>query len=506
MVNDVRILRKEGKLEEAYQLGANLLAEAPGDIWIKRELAWVVYDILKRLIAERSNNLFLSWMQVVAKLSLLSQEKMFAEQIQWLYVKQIANFKNPFSEISKLLDIARYIPVKRPSDSYSALIRSCHNALEEDHSGYIKIMDRLGFDAFLERDDYEYYLTEQGRKIMPLAEQLYNRYSKAMMSVINVEKQRGDVISKELNESINLFINKLSNLIQLHPEYEFALYNKVKLMMALGHREDLVGMYIPFVKKKSSEFWVWDLLGEIYENKDKRISLACYCKGLLCRTPKAMIVGLKEVAAVAMFDLGYLSEAKAELESCVEIRIKNWGKLNYSLQGLIGQDWFKQTESSKNNIAFYRKHSSLADELLWSDSLRPILITYVNREKKIASFITDDDKKSFFNYSRLYVQEININDVLLVDYNGVEPDSISNIKFCKRMDDAKLSCFYKEVSGKLIIKDGASYGFVSGVFISTEVLKKVNITNGDNIKALAIKSFDKKKSYYSWRAIKIIGE
>jgi tetratricopeptide (TPR) repeat protein len=52
--DDVRILRKSGKLAEALELGRRLYAECPDDPFSVRELAWCLYDEIKQL--QRGSN------------------------------------------------------------------------------------------------------------------------------------------------------------------------------------------------------------------------------------------------------------------------------------------------------------------------------------------------------------------------------------------------------------------------------------------------------------------
>jgi hypothetical protein len=45
-------LRKQGRLEEAYRLARQALENAPEDLWLKRGMGWVLYDLIKRELRE----------------------------------------------------------------------------------------------------------------------------------------------------------------------------------------------------------------------------------------------------------------------------------------------------------------------------------------------------------------------------------------------------------------------------------------------------------------------
>ena len=46
---EIRILRKSGRLDEAFELAQQSLEEAVNNIWLKREIGWVYYAKAKSL-------------------------------------------------------------------------------------------------------------------------------------------------------------------------------------------------------------------------------------------------------------------------------------------------------------------------------------------------------------------------------------------------------------------------------------------------------------------------
>ena len=57
-MSEIRDLRKAGKLEEAHALGVTQLENNPDDIWVKRDYAWVCYDLAKLAIESSDKETF----------------------------------------------------------------------------------------------------------------------------------------------------------------------------------------------------------------------------------------------------------------------------------------------------------------------------------------------------------------------------------------------------------------------------------------------------------------
>ena len=61
----------------------------------------------------------------------------------------------------------------------------------------------------------------------------------------------------------------------------------------------------------------------------------------------------------------------------------------------------------------------------------------------------------------------------------------------------------KEITGSVVIKDGNTYGFIDNAFVSPDLVKSKGLSNGDQINATAMLSFNKKKKEWGWKCIEI---
>ena len=74
-------LRKEGKLQEAYNLATSLLNSDKDDEWNKRAMAWVLVDIIKIEINKNLQNAIAFFNQLI---SLKIQDEVLETQIKYL--------------------------------------------------------------------------------------------------------------------------------------------------------------------------------------------------------------------------------------------------------------------------------------------------------------------------------------------------------------------------------------------------------------------------------------
>lgn len=501
MDNNVRDLRKDGQLDKAYKLGKQLCEEQSDNVWNKRDFAWVCYDRAKLSIQGENDDAFIASLKDIATLELDVEEKMIGENLSWLMGKWINQRIIPIMDqaertqkIRMLLDIAIVLPQAVPSEGYVYFVRMVHCAMK-DTSQYCEMMDRIGFD-FLRPEDYQKTtIQSNGKKIMSMAEQLYIAYAKTLIRQMG---QRPDHSS--LRERIVTFLPQLSALIESHPEYQYPLYYKAKLLLALGEDQTVTDLLIPFVQSKSKDFWVWQILGESIVKTDEQMALSCYCRALLCNAPEEMVVNLREATARLMARAGFYNEARYEFDKAEAVRKEKWGKVTPIIMAAHAREWYKNADILANNQAFYKSHSSRAEDLLYAKDARPILITFVNEAKQIVNFIMEGDRRGFFKYARIFRNAPILGGVYNVVFQSYSESDISKVRWGKKWEASlDTSPFYQKVSGTINIHDGKQFGFVENMFVEPELIEKNSLLNGMQVSGMAVRSFDKKKGVYGWR-------
>ena len=476
------------------------------------------YAFLKR--DQGSHDAFLETLSKIIELKMPENENLFYEQFCWAIGGH--NFKISKSELSNtdkfnavnlIFEAIKSLKLA-PSKGYSFLLKSFHNAFKEISSddsfnnnivintskSYVEVFQWAGFESFL-AEDYEPFEIN-GRKIMSFVEQVIIGYAKVLLKGEPEHLQGGGVLSAKINEEKTAqFLNFIDILIDEHPEFQYSLYYKSKLLLALEKFEDAKKSLIPFVKMKKNDFWVWDLLGEAYAD-DANMQIACVCKALTLNTKESFLVKVHQKLADLLVGKELYTEASVEVLNSITIRKKNDWKINNELIKYTHLDWFKKEVNIKGNKNFYEEQSILAEELLYNNHEEiVIVIDFVNTNKKVVNFIKDKITTGFFSYKHLKMSP-KIGDIYNARLNPIGEDGFYKVLTFKKSLNEE-SEVIKNVSGSLRMAANRDFGFINDNFVAPDLIIKHKLKDGDEVHCKALLSFNKKKNEWSWRVFKV---
>ena len=498
---EVKELRKAGKLDEALEMANKALKAEPDNIWNKRAAAWVYYDYLKKYDQPASFDLFKENLLKLKELQLPDEEKMVFDNSAWQIGKIVFGLKKQeqidYGKINELFNIIQEFHFTKPSEAYSFIYKAFHKGYQ-NWSKYMEFADWWNFDNFRPED----YLKEEFNDniIISIAEQAYIAYSKKLLEgepVGSFGERRA--INKE---KIRAFLPQLDRIINEHPECQYSPYFKAKLLLALGDDENILSSFLPFAKQKRNDFWVWEVMAEIFPD-DKEIQFACYCKALSLKTREDFLVKLRQTFAGMLVERQMYNEAKTEIQKVISTREKHEWKLSNQITQWIGQDWYKSATSKKDNKDLYLQYVKKAEEILFQDIPEEIIaVEFVNKNKNILNFVKNEQKFGFFNYSGK-LDKPQIGDILKVRFNGDGQDGFYKILTAKKAEPNLTSDAIREYEGTLKVISPQNFGFVDDVFIEPKLIQKKNLTNGQYLTGKAILSFNKTKNKWGWKAIEI---
>ena len=522
---EIKELRDSGKLEEALLMAKNEFETDPENIWSKRNLAWVYYAFLKK--EQGNQDKFITILKRVIDLKMPENENMFYEQLCWVVgahnfhvsKSQLSNIEK-FNSINSIFNFISVLQLEK-SKGHSFLLKSLHNAFKvvpsdgnfntdkfvEKTKSYVEVFQWTGFNSFLEEDFEPFEI--KGKKIMSFVEQVIIAYAKVLLEgeMIKLEGSNSNnslgAWKKIINvEKVEDYLEFLNNVIVGHPEYQYPLYYKSKLLLALNRMEDAKKSLVPFAKKKKNDFWVWDLLGEAYSD-DIEIQIGCLCKALTLNTKESFLVKVHQKLADLLVEKEYYKEASVEVVNSIEIRKKNDWKINNELIKYTHQDWFNESVQLKDNKEFYEEQSLLAEELLYNNHKEnEIVVSFVNSNKKMISFVKNKTMHGFFSYKHLKMNP-KIGDILSVRLNKVGDEGFYKVLTIKPSNH-KESEALKIISGVFKAIPNKDFGFVNDVFIAPDIVQKHKLENGSEVKSKTILSFNKKKKEWGWRVFGIM--
>ena len=503
---EVTALRKSDKLKEAYEMAKDDLHLDPTNIWSKRAMAWVLYAFLKENSTVENYDSFINYFNEFIALELPGDEDVVFSsvgfQIGSIVFALAKHQENTESKIISLYERTKLFEIPVQTDAYSFVFKAFHKGLKGSVH-YLDFVDWWGLNNFRE-DDYN--MDEiNGKQIMSVVEQAYIAYSKRLLLTKPVlfagilATPIGGEIVLDVNR-INVFLPFLETIVNTHPEYQYPLYFKAKLMLAIGAKENLLKVFIPFAKTKRNDFWVWDVMSEIFEDTDEN-KLACLCKALSLKAKDDFLIKVRTHIIPLLLAKEMYAEAKFELDRVIEQRLKNKWKVQPNLTALQESDWYKNASTLINNKALYKSYKNIAEQILYSDlPEETIVIEYVNSEKKIINFIKDKNKSGFFKYSGLQIQP-KLGEVYKARLEGKEGESFYKLYTLVKMNDGYDCKALRPFSGNLTVLQASSIGFVDSVFVGTDLIKKHQLKNNQNVAGKAILSFNKKKNEWGWKAL-----
>lgn len=131
------------------------------------------------------------------------------------------------------------------------------------------------------------------------------------------------------------------------------------------------------------------------------------------------------------------------------------------------------------------------------------IIDHVNHEKKLAHFIVDR-KISGVLYFDEFQMELNLADIVILKIashkndRGIQYSALT----CQHSDTEISPSIAKKFQSTVRISNGLGFT-TNDIFIDRPFVDAYQIEDGDNIEGLAVLNYNKKKSEWSWKAIKI---
>ena len=403
---DVFAKRKEGSLNEAYNMALELISyDEPGE-WDIKAFGWCVIDLIKRdaklgnqqnlelycqqlgdLKIDPSDNILLDQRlytlklcnpnaQDILKAKTLSKSGRHQESASLL--KKILQNGDHSRDVQtalawELYRLAKvmvgqvppnFISAKRNLNDYFELQVEKPSLL---HTCFLQVADKiaqegkLNMGAFikiwdldnLRSDDFEPYIADNGKVFPSLAERVVQHASK-------------DSFVRNALEDIQYVFPFISKCIELFPDNIWLGLSKARALMMMGRNEEALKFAIDVVKNKVNDFWSWELLGDIHITSAPEVALSCYCKALLCSKDTNFVGKVKIKLAELLINNGEHSRAKFEIEEIVDYRVKNDQKIPDLAELLRAQQWYESTIAVESNHKFYIGHASCAEAILYS--------------------------------------------------------------------------------------------------------------------------------------------
>ncbi|MDY0222677.1 MAG: hypothetical protein RBR67_16220 [Desulfobacterium sp.] len=437
--------RKEGAIDEAYQMALQLMRAPDIDEWDFKALAWCLIDLIKRdanagqiqnlahyrqqleIIKVNPNDDILQkgvgyalslcnpHGQLIGKAKSLSKQgnhveaaniyrKLYANgaadiaiqtSLAWELYKQskklMAQKNVNLSIVKKHLNDYLKLEVEKPSLLHTCFLQLASKLAGEDNFNMLVFVRLWGLE-YLRQEDFDRYVANNGKEYPSIAERAIQQASK-------------QAAGSERNENLNYILPYIDQAITRFPDNIWLKYNKAKILLVLERYNDALTYGLEVTKAKVNDYWAWELLGDIYSPSDSNATLSSYCKALLCSSDDKFTGKVRLKLAQRLVEMGDFASAKYEVERLVAYRNKEGQKIPEDATRIITEAWYGETKPRNSNVAFYKSNAPAAESLLFSEM--PWLNTNVG-EKFTVPGKEDKPKRRLFVNTLSEPIEVNI--------------------------------------------------------------------------------------------------
>lgn len=496
---EIKNLRDQGKLEEALAMAISEFKMNPDNEWTKRNLAWV-YDAYCKKASEAGDvETFKDYFSKLIELDILSnpKETFLNNTLCWRFMKLFINAVVPKNQVTtfcdEMFELAKMLHPEIPSEQYSILFKAFYK-FKEDWNNFNAFCDWWKFDNFRE-EDYKCDVLSNGRKMpISLVEGAYIAYAKHLIAGRN-------------KNAIMEFIPKLQELSEKHPEMLYPSYYVGKLMISTNSDKKAVfDVLLPFARKKRNDFWVWQLLADTQkEAKDKY--LACLLRAVNCQTEEQFLVNVYFILTSEFIRRKEYANAKLYFNRYLhgkELQGAPIAPLACEIKKRFNSQWKKESEKEPFCDIDY---VSITNEILFGDiPERNAVVTFVNRDKKMATVLYGIKKEGFFKYDKL-LSNIHVGDVLNIRVSEVSSDGRMDVFSARIMMDFEDTDYYKKVEGVVSSNNSQTAFFINvqndSYYIPMSLLEKKKPMIGEMISGIAVYGYNKNKDDWGWKCVKI---
>lgn len=480
---------KAGQVAEAYeQAKADYEADSQ-NAWAQREMGWALYYMLRNDAEKKDRESFYGHLEELAELDMLTiqTDALIFDNVVWKIVellKQIPNERT--DELERIFSfLSKY--TFNPSAAYSVLLKQMMGF--DTWTRLVEFIEWWNIDNLMP-EDYQPFKMDNGRKIMSLAEQAYIAYSKALLKLDDKEK-------------IQTFIPKIEKLMEDYPDMMYPGYFCGKLKLAMGvERESALDIILPFVRKKKTDFWVWQLLYEFYKG-DEDMQLACLLRAVHCRTQETFLGKVRMKLVAAYIQRRDYPRAKYHLDQVTRCYIEQGWHLPFELQNWMRESWVNNTQADSSDGLDYKRYTN--EILARGANKSTAVVTYVDYTRKRATLIYSEKKRINVPLSNLgtKVKEGTLlelqwmtgtdGNIIIVGARPVGREALQGIPYIQLIE------------GKVSKQDNNLFAFIKKgnvqCFIRPEIVQKHNLHNNDEVSVLAVLDFNKKKDCWNWTCV-----
>lgn len=482
--NEINQLRKSGHLNDALREVEVLRANSPKDLWVARTAAWVYLDLMSRESERADICQTISYIHMLNQLQLPPNEYIIFHKLIWNIATLLRNMSEKpinMTALLEMLDLLSVMPLNRQDESYYALL-----------SAALKIKDTTATMYFIKWWDLNNLRPEDfkprlynNEKQMPLAEKAYYAQCKSIIAT-----QNSNVISH--------YLPILTERATKYKQYQYLPYYQAQMLLFVGDNYRAKEVLKPFARQNDNSFWVWQLLGDMQNTTADKMPF--YCRTILCKSPNQMLVKAWTNIGLFFFENERPALGKYLIENAIRTYSENGWKIPYQLQQIANSTIYQETRAFFDK-PFLQEQALIAEEYLYGEmKTYTVMVLHYNAEKHLVSCLTESMQRIFFFLSHKNKDCYREGMLLSITTNAQKIEDKIKVHAITILQNNDNPHFYQTFEGRIYISP-SGFGKVKDIFVPPELA--AGLSNKAQVSGIAIRSYDRKKECYGWRAIAI---
>lgn len=484
-LNEIIELCKSGQVQEAYDQAQEDLNM--GRPWAKLTTGRALYYCIRQ---DAESGLYEQLITHLKEMTALNQLPGNENTIFWIgyFAKRHLApraIETP-KRLSALFSIIKNNFQIMPGIAYSALLEGFIRC--DSWPELIDFLEWWNLDN-LTPEDYQPIEIAPGRRIMSIAERAYIAKSKALLRLNDPGR-------------IEEFLPQLGKLMTNHPRMTYPGYFYGKLLLSLGGTvEDALRVIVPFARRKSTEFWVWQLLSDVFTN-DQDKQLACLIRAVHCHTQENFLGKVRIKLATLYIHRREFGLAKFQIDKVTQCYLQQGYHLPYEVECWIHQPWISNVTSSDEIPLDYM---AITNEILGIRTEEAIaVVAYIDPNSHKAAMVYGYEKRM----SQKLRFKVDIGTVLKLNY-AVEANGKQRILHAGKCNLPTDLNYARRIQG--IIKKEARWTFAFVIygdgnekaFISPSIVNRYKVVDGGTAKCLIVYDFNKRRESWNWVVVSI---
>ena len=465
---EISTLRKAGRLHEALVLAEPALAADPHDLYLKRAVGWLFYDLIKREVRAFEN-------QEVSRVGLSMH---FDE---WLG----AYARGGKTECPSLLHSLLLTQVLKASREWPRFL------------GFARWWD----PHCLRPEDRLPYRMDDG-KTLPSLEL---RLAYAVGRAITGER------TEHPTELMCWGADLVDAVLAAHPDDQWLHYYKSKRLMDEGCTAEAREHLLPVVRRQRHASWAWALLGRAWEADDADKVTTCYFRALQVAGKDVEVLKTRVALATLLARQERFAEAAVQVSATLRCRAKNGYRIPQDLARLAASNWYRRY-AELPNLTREPDVAQDANELLFAHEGRALVyrlgvIDNQNPAKALAHVAFGPDDGAILRYRRMEgVAELPVGTCVEVGFADGDPRPVRY----RPSEETTISGLCEPFTGELTQRPGQAFAFVvssngRSIYVPPALAGEFSASVGREVSCVAVASLDK-HGRPGWKALRFYRE